>query len=69
MAQVNQEQVTAEDFKIMLEEHDWWYMMSDDSRIYEDGLASEKELRRIAATNPDFQVLLDERANKEFKPI
>ena len=38
-----------DEFESALESHDWSYMMSDDKRAYEKGLAEEKELEVIGA--------------------
>ena len=38
-----------DEFESALESHDWSYMMSDDKRAYENGLAEEKELEVIGA--------------------
>jgi hypothetical protein len=37
------------DFESKLKSHDWYYMMSDDSRIYDRGSVKETDLKRIAA--------------------
>ena len=37
-----------DDFESKLKSHDWYYMMSDDSRAYSKGSAEESELKKIA---------------------
>lgn len=44
--------MTTEDYARMLEQHDWWYEMSDDPKAYRNGLAKEQELRSLAYDNP-----------------
>ena len=37
-----------DDFESKLKSHDWYYMMSDDSRAYSKGSSEESELKKIA---------------------
>lgn len=39
--------------------HDWFYMMSEASTPYWDGLHREQELQRIAATDPVLADIFD----------
>jgi hypothetical protein len=50
-----------EHFYRLLEAHDWHYMMSDDHRVYTNGIEVEKELKRIAKALGDsgLQLLED----------
>jgi len=60
----------------LLEKHDWYYMMSDDSRAYRAGRASIHKIQSIAQENPDFMRLYNEyvdfrngkSVNKPLKP-
>jgi len=42
-----------------LERHDWFYMMSDDGRVYERGHETERELKAASARIPGGRELFD----------
>lgn len=42
-----------------LDRFDCWYMMSDDPRVFNRGLAEEAELRRIANQGGNYKLLWD----------
>jgi hypothetical protein len=42
-----------------LEAHDWYYMMSDDSRVYERGNETQRELKAASARIPGGLELFD----------
>ncbi len=37
--------MTKEEYERLLDKHDWYYMFSDDHRIYEEGVRQERELK------------------------
>lgn len=47
------------EYKKRLDKHDWYYMMSDDHRIYEAGSAEEKELRKLAEARKTYKRAFD----------
>ena len=56
------------DFKKALEAHDWYYMMSDSSRVYDAGVASEKSLRAMAKDLGSAGVNLYNKFHKKHFP-
>lgn len=40
-----------------LSSHDWFYMMSDSSRIYEEGLKRDGELAALTGKGPEWESL------------
>lgn len=54
-------------YKERLEKHDWYYSFSEDGRIYDSGLAEEKELKKLAENNPSFMKAYQNKFDKLFK--
>lgn len=54
-------------FEKLLNEHDFCYRSSDDSRVYDLGLAQEMILHELMGRNPKFQEMYEERIKKQFK--
>jgi len=50
--------VSLGEFWDRLKAHDWWYMMSDDNRVYRRGRAAEMELERLAAMSERHRMLM-----------
>lgn len=46
--------MTLKEYKEKLDKHDWFYMMSGDSRIYDSGLVKDKEILKLALENETF---------------
>lgn len=46
--------MTLSEFYSKLENHDWYYMFSDDVNVHTEGFWSEHYLFRIADGNPEF---------------
>lgn len=59
--------MTREQYQEMLDDHDWFYYMSDDMRTYNRGLEKEKELKRLADKNEDFERMLNDKHDEMFK--
>ena len=55
-------------FKKMLDNHDWYYMMSDDSRVYDIGSEQEKKLKNIAKTLGPEGIEMYNTAEKKYFP-
>jgi hypothetical protein len=49
----NHEDVTFEEFQLLLKYHDWTYMYSDDHRYWVSGERSWKQIRNIANRHED----------------
>lgn len=47
-------------FYTELGQHDWFYMMSDDPKVYSRGSDRQSYLERMAKTSPEHQKLFDE---------
>jgi len=45
--------MSLEEYKEMLEQHDWYYMMSDDHRVYRAGKDAEYNLKQEARKGGD----------------
>jgi hypothetical protein len=59
--------MSLEEFKKLLEEHDWFYMMSDDNRVYRAGNTNEWKLKEFARANgDDFKRAYNEAYAKRF---
>lgn len=43
------------EYKEKLNNHDWFYDMSDDPRVFEDGRASYRSLIKEKTGKPDFE--------------
>lgn len=50
-------------FTELLEKHDWYYMFSDDSNVYDKGLREENEIKEAYKDNSE----LEEIYNSYFK--
>jgi hypothetical protein len=42
--------MSLQEFYDLLDQHDWFYPMSDDSRVFEKGQANERRLISLATT-------------------
>ena len=51
--------MTPEAYLKKLQSHDWYYNYSDDNRVYNAGLAEERDLRAIARTDPELEQLFE----------
>lgn len=58
--------MSEEDYKKLLEDHDWYYSYSDSPKVYDKGLENEKKLLAIAKTDKALQKLYNERSKKLF---
>jgi hypothetical protein len=62
------ELITVRKYAQMLLEHDWFYMNSDDQRVWTRGNNAEAELKRIAGYsdtfNEMFKKIWDDKYNK-----
>lgn len=47
--------MTREEYREKLQMHDWFYAMSDDSRVYHRGQTSARVLVGLADMNPDLE--------------
>lgn len=54
-------------FEELLERHDFYYVFSEDERIYEKGLEEEKVIKDLCKSNPRFEELYREKFEKLFK--
>lgn len=55
------------DYARMLEEHDWYYMFSDDSRAYNAGYKNALYIRELADGNEEFARMYQEKYNKVYQ--
>ena len=56
--------MTKEEYQKLLENHDWYFMMSDDFRVWERGQKNLDKLLRIASQNSEFRNLFNEYQEK-----
>jgi hypothetical protein len=47
--------ITLADFQKILEDHDWYYEMSHDRRVFERGYDSEKRILQLVKGNVFFE--------------
>jgi hypothetical protein len=60
--------MTLENYIERLKKHDWYYIMSDDLRWYESGLAEQMALLKLADEKPEFMTAYKEEFHKYFPP-
>lgn len=58
--------MTLKEYKQKLDKHDWFYMMSDDPRWYDSGLAAETELEKLAEKDKELREAFDAKKNELF---
>jgi hypothetical protein len=58
--------MTLSEFYDALTSHDWYYMYSDDGRIYRRGSDCEKELRAISTESDQHRHLFEAYRNHVF---
>lgn len=61
--------LTEEEYKKMLDQHDWLYFMSDDPRVYENGRFVHNKLLKLAGTNSNFSDLFFHVKDKKYKNL
>lgn len=59
--------LSKEQFQELLNEHDWWYNMSEDHRIWQKGLDEENQILALCRNNPEFKQMYIEKGNSIFK--
>jgi hypothetical protein len=59
--------MTREQFYQELERHDWYYMMSDDMRVYQSGYARYNKLKAIASVSTENEKLFKDFEGYMFK--
>ena len=67
--EINEDGNPNSNLESLLKKHDWWYMMSDDSRAYKAGEESDKAIEAIMKSDnsPENVELYNKYAPKEFK--
>jgi hypothetical protein len=55
-----------EDFKKQLDNHDWYYQMSEDRDVYRQGKYKHDKLVELSETNPEFKKLFREYAERKY---
>jgi hypothetical protein len=58
--------MSLEEYKKLLEAHDWYYMMSDDNRVYREGTTAEANLKAKALGSDEFKRAYNEAYAKRF---
>lgn len=48
---------TLEEYEQLLKNHDWFYTMSDDARVYREGLKKEKLILEQSLTSKEHEKL------------
>lgn len=57
-------QLTLKDYESMLKQHDWYYMMSEDSSVYKSGCHNQSKLRELSETSNEHKELFNKYQNK-----
>lgn len=57
--------MTIEEYKKLLNDHDWGYIMSEDFSVYTRGNREHNELLRLSNDSPEFRRLFRERSTIE----
>lgn len=55
-----------QDFIKLMDQHDWYFRMSDDDRTYREGIETEKRLKSAAKEDPELKALYDARVQECF---
>lgn len=58
--------MTLESYKERLERHDWYYMMSDDPRVYDSGKQEEDNLKKLAEGRKTYKEAYEKMERKMF---
>lgn len=58
--------MTKDEFKEILEKHDWFYSMSDDHRVWKAGVAAEGRIKEIRESDPTLNQLYLDFVNTRF---
>ena len=58
-----------EQFIKLLEDHDWWYSMSDDMRKWNAGLKEITEIEKLCKGNEEFTKLYEEKRDQIFQNV
>lgn len=59
--------MTKKDYQNKLNNHDWFYVMSDDPKVYEAGLKEEKELKNLFI-NKGYEDMYKAKSFQIFNP-
>lgn len=58
-----------EDYKKELENHDWFYGMSEDSNVYKRGQYAYNKLLELASISPQHTILFNEMKDFKYKNL
>ena len=58
--------MTIDEYKERLKKHDWYYLMSDDPRVYDTGLAEEIELKKLSFESISHKEAFEDMQKKMF---
>lgn len=56
--------LTIQEYKLMLERHDWYYMMSEDAGIYKAGAYSYSNIQGLSSTSKEHKELFNQQQDK-----
>jgi hypothetical protein len=58
--------MTIEEYKKLLDKHDWYYYNSDSLKVFEKGESAEKNLLKLAKDNKEFtQAFFEAKSNNK----
>lgn len=60
--------MTIEEFRKLLDAHDWYYDFSDDGNVMRRGRAAEDRLKAIAASSPELQEYYTAYCRRKYNP-
>jgi len=61
-------EMSKEEFAKLLEDHDWFYNMSDDPWVWTRGNQERLKIENLCKENPEFQKMYEEKGNSIFNP-
>jgi len=56
--------ITLQDYETLLKNHDWYYMMSEDSTIYRIGSRSYDDIKKLSNSSEKHLELFNQYQNK-----
>lgn len=60
--------MTKEEFKKLLDDHDWFFQMSDDLRVWGKGQIEQLEIEKLCKDNSEFDKMYKEYGMEMFHP-
>lgn len=60
--------MTKQEYQKLLDLHDWFYHMSDSTKVWELGLRQDRALKELYKDNPTFKKMYEETRDSILNP-